>query len=59
MLALPAVGDGGVVERGRGLDAYSSFDSWSMLTVENFVPRTRKIFWLFMMMICLQLVGGG
>ena len=33
-----------MVERGRGLDAYSSSDSWSMSTMENFVPRTRKFF---------------
>ena len=38
MLALYAVGDGGIVERGKGLNAYSSSDSCSMPRVENFVP---------------------
>ena len=27
-LGIPTVGDGGAVERGRGLDTYSLSDSW-------------------------------
>ena len=54
MLAFSAAGHGGAVERGKRLDAYSSFDSWSMPTVENFVLGVRKVFWLFMMMACFS-----